>query len=253
MKRITTFFLFLTVGVFTKLAACSCHIIPTFCETLTFGNNGQILDYLSVHRIKVNAKLPNGLNVSVLETYTGENLVGHDLFIQDGNGANCVLFASQFLEEEAEYIISSTGNSNTIEVSECGVGFLKVENGMVKGAIASGIDEVPLVDFPSTANCGDLTPAAVVDPGVLGGLVVRPTIVTGEVEVRTKSFSQVEDLQVRVFDAGGKLVFEQLYLHFGFYSQIKLDMSDWGAGIYFIHAMAGGQRVTEKLVKINSN
>jgi hypothetical protein len=253
MKRIITFFLFLTVGVLTKLAACSCDPIPTFCETITFGNNGQILDYLSVHRIKVNAKLPNGLNVSVLETYAGDNLVGHNLAIQDGNGANCVLFASQFLEDEAEYIISSTGNSITIELSECGVSFLKVANGMVKGAIAPGVDEVSLVDFPSIANCGDLTPSAVVDPGVLGGLVVAPTLVTGEVEVSTKSISQIEDLQVRVFDTAGKLVFEQLYPNFGFYSQIKLGMSGWGAGMYFIHAEAGGQRVTEKLMKMNAN
>ena len=124
---------------------------------------------------------------------------------------------------------------------------------MVKGAIAPGVEEVSLADFPSTSNCGDLTPAVVVDPGVLGGVVVRPTLVTDAVEVSTRSFSQIADLNWTVYDIAGKLVFTQDYAHFGFYSQIKLNMGSWAAGAYFLQVEANGKRVTERLMKVSAN
>ncbi len=256
MKKILTFSLLFTFGLLGKSAACDCIFIPTFCESITFNNNGQIQDYLSVHRIKVTAILGHSIKATVHQTYAGDILVGHQLTILDGSGADCVLIATGFLEEEAEYIIGSQGNSSNITLGECGVYFLKVENDVVTGAIAPGITSVPLADFHNTVNCGDLTPAGEADPGVLGGLEVRPTIVTDEVEILTKSFILYDDLKVTIYDLSGKPVYHRELAHFGFYTftpQIKVDMSHWSAGMYFIRVEAGGGRFTEKLLKVSAD
>lgn len=210
------------------------------------------MDYLSVYRIKVNAIVGNGLQVFISQTYSGEDMVGHTLFIEDGNGANCVLFSSSYLDIDKEYIIAAHKIGDTLTLSECAVSFLEIENGLVKGAIAPGVSEVAVSEFQNTANCGDLSPSAVVDPGVLGGIVVRPTLTKGLVEVRTTS-GQLADLKLTVFDAAGRLVFKADYPDFGFYAKAEVDMASWGSGVYFLHLEASGERFTEKIVKVGSD
>ncbi len=251
MKSTITIAFLLLLGFFQNAKACDCFIIPTFCESITFDNNGQVWDYLSVYRIKVEAALPNGLKVSVFQTYAGEDMAGHQLFIKDGDGANCVLFASTNLNVNQEYIIAAQLLNDTLSVSECGISFLKIENGMVQGAIAPGVTAVALADFPNTANCGDLSPSVVVDPGVLGGIIVRPTITNGLVEIRTNS-GQLADLKLTVFDATGRLVFRAAYPKFGAYSNAEVDMTNWSSGVYFLHFEAAGARLSQKLVKVGS-
>lgn len=240
------------LGIFQKAQACDCIFIPTFCEAITYENNGQVLDYLSVYRIKVTATTGNGLNVLVAETYSGENLVGHDLFIQDGNGADCVLFASFHLQVDSEYIVAAHRTGDTLRLSECAVSFLAIENGVVKGAIAPGVTEVAVSEFQNVANCGDLSPSKVVEPGVLSGLTVRPTLTSNFVEIRTSS-AQLADLKLAVFDAVGRLVFRAGYPGFGFYTPAKVDLKDWSDGVYFLHFEAGGERFTQKVMKASGH
>ena len=246
----TTFLLLF--GLFQKAQACDCDFIPTFCEAITYENNGQVLDYLSVFRIKVTANLGNGLQVLVGQTYSGEDMTGHSLFILDGDGANCVLFASTNLSVNKEYIIAANKMGDTLTLSECAVSFLEIENDLVKGAIAPGVSEVAVSEFPNTANCGDLSPSVVLDPGVLGGIIVRPTLTKGLVEVRTNS-GQLADLKLTVFDAAGRLVFKADYPDFGFYAKAEVDMASWLGGVYFLHLEALGERFTEKIVKVGSD
>lgn len=251
MKKAFTSFLLL-LGLFQKAQACDCIFIPTFCEAITYENNGQVLDYLSVYRIKVTAATNNGLNVFVAQTFSGENLVGHNLFIQDGSGADCVLFASFHLQVDSEYIIAAQRMGDTLRLSECAVSFLAIENGEVKGAIAPGVTEVAVSVFQNVANCGDLSPSEVVEPGVLSGLMMRPTLTSNFVEIRTSSTQQA-DLKLAVFDAVGRLVFRAGYPGFGFYTPAKVDLKDWSDGVYFLHFEAGGERFTQKVMKASGD
>ena len=244
--------LLLLLGLFQKAQACDCIFIPTFCEAITFNNNGQVLDYLSIYVIKVNAQSSNGLHVFISQTYFGENLTGHNLFMQDGNGADCVLFASSNLTVGSQYIVAANVSGDTMTLSDCTVSFLPIDNGIVKGAIAPGVTEVALAEFPNTVNCGDLSPSEVVEPGLLDGLIIRPTLTSNWVEFRTKS-SQVADLKLTVFDAAGRLVLRADYPDFGFYTNAILDLKNWSNGIYFLHFEVLGGRFTQKVLKAGSD
>ncbi|MCU0347612.1 MAG: hypothetical protein MUC59_11795, partial [Saprospiraceae bacterium] len=123
---------------YANMDACDCLPIPTFCESIVDADNGQLWEQLSVHHIKVLSAQPNSLTIKVKKSFAGENLEGLQRTILDGNGANCILFASINLAVGEEYIIASTGGSDTILLSECGLSFLKVVNGEVIGAIAPG-------------------------------------------------------------------------------------------------------------------
>lgn len=250
-STITTAFLLL-LAFFQKAQACDCFPVPTFCETITFSNNGQIWDYLNIYHVKVDANLPNGLKVTISKTYFGEDMTGHQVFIQDGNGANCVLFASSNLDANQEYIIAAQIENDTLSVSECGVSFLKIENGKVQGAIAPGITEVAVEDFPNAANCGDLSPSAVVTPSALGGIVVRPTLAQNSLEVSTTS-NKIADLKLTVFDAIGRKVCEANYPGFSANSKVEVDLTNWSNGVYFLHMETNGAGFTQKIVKFGND
>lgn len=247
MKIIFTLVVLFVVGLTPKVSACDCMPIPNFCESITFNNNGQILNYLSIYRIKVNAILTNGLNVSVRQTYFGDNLAGRQLFLEDGNG-DCILIASNSLEDDTEYIVAaSRSSSDTIFLSACFVSFLKVKNGMVTGAIKPGVNSVRLSEFPDLANCGNLTPT------LIGGLVVRPTLVSNEVEISTTSLFKPEDLKLKVFDVAGRVVFQSNHPDFGSDSAAKVNMKDWSAGAYFLHLEIAGKKIAVKLMKAGAD
>lgn len=254
MKKIFTLLSFLLLVAVQKMAACDCFPIATFCETITYENNGQVLPYLSVHRVSISALVANGVAVTVLETYAGDNLAGNDLTILDGNGADCVLFASTFLQVGGEYIIAAHGNGDTITVSECGVNFLPVANGMVSGAIAPGISEVALSAFANTANCGKLTAVGEEIPLSPPPFTVRPTLVSDEVEIIGQTDDYLANyLEIALFDSAGKLVFEAKYPGFGcfgFYYQAVVDMRPYSQGLYFLRLQIGQMVKTEKLVKM---
>lgn len=248
MKTTVTTAIFCLLGFAQTAKACDCFFINNFCEAITFENNGQVLDYLNVYRVKVTATATNGLKVFVGETYAGENKTGHNLFIEDGNGANCVLFASSNLDLNSTYIIAASAWGDTLSLSDCAVSFLEVVDGQVVGAIAPGVSEVALVDFPNTANCGNLSPTSTVDPGPLGGIFVRPTLAKDFVEIKTLSL-QAADLEVAVYDATGRLVQEMDVPDFGFYSDVNLDMKNWANGVYFLRLKIGGEISTQRVLK----
>ncbi|MCF8246472.1 MAG: T9SS type A sorting domain-containing protein [Saprospiraceae bacterium] len=252
MKTIVTTAFLLLFGFSQKAQACDCDFIPTFCEAITYQNNGQVLDYLSVYRVKVTANLGNGLQVFVSQTYSGENMIGHSLFIEDGNGANCVLFASAYLSVDKEYIIAAYKTGDTLALSECAVSFLAIENGLVKGAIAPGVSEVSLDDFPNIANCGDLTSVGVFSPDEKDRLIVMPTLATGIVTVKANQtfWAQPTELKLVVYDAAGRLVFAQNYPDFGYYTPAKVDIKLWGSGVYILHLTAGKIDTVVRLVKV---
>ncbi|MBI1225176.1 MAG: T9SS type A sorting domain-containing protein [Bacteroidetes bacterium] len=243
--------IFLLIGFVQSAFACDCIPVPTFCETITYDNNGQIWDYLSVHRVKVASTASNGVNLYFLETYFGENYVGHTEFFENGTGADCNLFFNNFQVGET-YIVAAQHDGNTWRVSECGISYLKVENGMVMGNIAPGVTQVALSDFSSTANCGDLTPVDVLVPDLNDALTVKPTLATDIITVMANQTfrTQPTALQLVVYDVAGRLVLAENYADFNFYRPAYIDTKFWGSGVYFLHLKTGRLVDTVKVVKI---
>lgn len=252
MKKTLTILSFLILGLGQKAAACNCFFIPNFCEAITYQNNGQIHDFLTIQRIKVLSLGTNGLVVGVSKTFFGENLVGQSLFLRDGNGADCGLFASTNLQLGEEYIVASYKDNGEIMLSECYVSFLKIENETVVGAIAPGITAVAVADFPGIGNCGNLGPTAVKGPIASRNFVVTPTLATDMVTIQAKASPNLQraELKLTVFDVTGRVVFQKKYADFGFYTPAIIDTQTWGAGVYFLQLQAGDERATVKMMKV---
>lgn len=246
---LTSLFIFLACFL-GKTIACDCFPIPDFCQTITFQNNGDILDWLNIYRVKVMTKTANGINVFVSQTYHGENITGHQIFFADGNGADCVLFVTQFNVGD-ELIVTASKQEDTWYISECGITFLKVENGMVNGPIAPSLTQVPLGEFAALANCGDLTSAPTPEPSEAIAMLVQPTLAYDQVVVKTKGISTT-DLRASVFDVNGRLI-HQFVLPQGstFYGE-QVPVGNWATGVYFFKLEAMGREEVFKIVKMDS-
>jgi hypothetical protein len=250
MKTTLTLIFSLLLSFLPKANACSCVFIPTFCETITYNNNGQIWDQLSIYQVRMVTKTPNGVNAFISETYAGENLTGHTVFILDGGGWDCILPVNSFFELGKSYIVAANRTGDTLSVSICGVTWLPVKNGKVTGDIAPGISSLPLSEFPKIANCGDLLPAEELYPGVLDGIVVRPTLATESVQVKTTSPFQA-DMRLSVYDTTGRLLLRSDYPAFNFYSNVFVDLAEFSEGVYFLHAEVEGEQKAFKVLKVN--
>ncbi|NUO01601.1 MAG: T9SS type A sorting domain-containing protein [Saprospiraceae bacterium] len=246
MKKNFTLLLFALLGYSGISHACSCIYIPTFCETITYGNNGQIADYLSVYAGTVSAATDSEIELLVQETYFGEFNTGQTIRLAKGFGADCVLELSNFAVGDT-YIIAANKHENTWRLSACGITFLKVQNGEVIGPIAPGVSRVSLAEFVSEANCGNLTGG-----NGLGFLLkVNPTLTSGDVNIST-SLEVAVPIQVTVFDAAGRLVHQAKESAFTENKPIVLDMEAWAAGMYFVRMDLLGQRKTVKVVKVGA-
>ncbi len=247
MKATTTSILFSLALYLGKTSACDCLFIGNFCETITYQNNGQIHAYLHVFHLKVSTKQANGITAFVSKTYFGENLVGHTLNFENGSGADCGLFVTNFQVDE-EYIVAAHQVGDAWRLSECGITFLKVENGFVNGAVAPGISQVALSDFQNVANCGELNPAIEIPEQPDFELYVKPTLASNELTIKTNHLFSAE-LDLHIFDVTGRLIYEQKVPDFNFYYTLLVDVQAWSGGVYFVKMEMAGRRETVKIVK----
>lgn len=246
MKCTLTFFLFSFCLLPGKIKACSCAPIPDFCQTVTFLNNGEIIDDINIYHVQVSAQSTSGMKVKILKTYHGEALNGQEIFIQSGNGADCQVITSIF-QIGQQMILAVRRIGDFWSLSECGVTYLKVENGQVSGAIAPGIQELPLADFPSLANCGNLTNTE--EPAGGFSLSVQPALARQLVSISTTSTSRA-DLKLSVFDPTGRRVFQAVEKGFSAAATLQVDVQGWSAGFYFFKVALAGQERVFKVVKM---
>jgi len=246
MKKIFTLLLLALPGFAGIGHACSCVYIPTFCESITYGNNGQINDRLSVYAGTVSTVTESDIEMLVQETYFGEFNTWQTITLRRGFGADCVLNLSNFVVGET-YIIASSKYENTWQLSGCGISYLKVQDGEVTGPIAPGVSQVSLAEFVSKANCGNLNGGN--GPGF--PLHVNPTLTSDVVNITTELPAPVP-IRVTVFDAAGRLVSQNKENQFDQNKTIVLDTQTWAAGVYFVRMELLNQRKTVKVVKVST-
>ncbi len=238
--------LFLFLG---KASACDCLFIEDFCQFITFQNNGVINDNLHIYHVKVSAQTAGGMKVSILQTFHGEDLVGHQIFITGGNGADCQVVTSQFVVGE-ELIIAAGKFMDTWSMNDCGVSFLKVENGQVSGQIAGGVTSVLLSEFPALANCGDLTPTREPNPPV--SVSLTPTLAHDEVRIQAQGFL-TGDLELSIFDVTGRQVHRTSANGYQVLAGVIVPVGEWSAGVYFFRMKVEGRLETVKVVKAKND
>ncbi|MFM9951383.1 MAG: T9SS type A sorting domain-containing protein [Saprospiraceae bacterium] len=247
MKKSFTLLLFALFGGLAKSHACDCLFIGTFCESITYENNGQIQDGLHIYLGTVSEKTAVGVNLLVEKTYFGEVNTGENLSLISGSGANCVVILNDFQVGEQYIIAVNKSSNNTWWLFECGVYYLRVQNGTVTGGIAPGVSEVPLAEFANMANCGTLEAGNELD----FLLRIAPTLTSNEVNITTRLLSPTS-IQITVFDAAGRLVYQTKEPAFDQNKTIVLDMEAWAAGVYFVRLNLLGRRKTVKVVKVGA-
>jgi hypothetical protein len=232
-----------------KTTACDCLGAESFCKTITYENNGEIWSHVNIYLIEVTAQKARGMKVKVAKTYFGKNLNGSSIFITSGNGADCILVTNQFQVGE-KLIIAPSEHSGEWYISECGVFVLKVKNGLVKGPIADGITEIPLAEFPTLANCGNLQLNAANEAATPDLIQVSPTLATDYVLLKSP-VALPAALTLRVFDVAGRQVFQSDFPADSVPFEKIIPIENWNSGIYFFNLKIAGKQHTAKVVKMN--
>lgn len=237
----------LIVGMLTiprSAMACSCAFVETFCESQTYGT-----DTISTPLIVYgeNTRRENGgMRVNVIQVLHGQ-LDRPDLFIRNGNGADCGM-GTDFFEIGGEFIFAlypawqETEGEKEYMVSICGLNFLEVESGVVKGKIAPGVNSIPLEDFNTLANCGNLPPI------VNGGLEIRlgPNPTESELEFKVSLSGKISGT-ARFINAMGQEVRRVALSGEDLWAE-TVDVSNFAPGVYFVEIDLVARREVRKIV-----
>ena len=233
------------VALAHPILACSCAYVETFCESQTFGTD-TIGTPLIVYGEKIRSE-NRGMRFDVFQVLHGE-LNSQSIFIRDGNGADCGMHTDAFATGK-QFILAlwpswqeEEGPEKEYWVSICGLNFLEVEAGIVKGKISPGVNSIPLAAFNTLDNCGNLPPI------VGGGLEVRlgpnPTDATLQVKVSLSgSFSG----SARLFNALGQEIKRYAMEGENLWEK-AVDVSRYAPGVYFMEVQVAARRKVFKFI-----
>lgn len=219
--------------------ACTCiYYIPTFCETITYGNNGNVHPNLLIVHGRVTDIQSDHMKVHILDILsgtTGEQTIR----VRSGNGADCVVFVGLF-SKNASYIFAFNGSPESDYIlSECGVSFLSVNGDEINGPVAPGINRIRIADFPTLNDCGGIgSRISVID--------VYPTLTDGE--IRVTSTADIENISISVYDMLGRRVYKPADVIIHAAMPIVIPGSHFAAGCYAIVVEAQGVRRVFRVV-----
>lgn len=235
----------LLIGVFQFSKACSCLFIDNFCESIA-DENGVIWPGFNIHLVEVKIQNDNGISVEIIKTLHGNDMAGSSLFIINGIEADCRRRTTDY-EVGKQYIFTVYFADNIWAVPFCGISWLDVNDGIVSGAIADGVTQLSFEEFEDLTLCTGTT--GVDEPGRLG-VRVLPTLASGHVRVEALETTGLPSLDLRVYDAQGRLVLSRQDLPLEKGNPVSLDVADWRPGVYFFLLFAGNRQAVVRIVKV---
>jgi len=238
MRNVLISFIILLVTHIHGLS-CSCVYIPTFCETITYGNGSIDTNYLIIHA-RVESKSNTEMKVRVLTVLFGTPN-GSVLTIPQGYGADCRESIDGF-DQNSEYIFALRGRSEEgYHLSICGVNYLNISGDEIIGDIAPGIKRIRIADFPTVENCGGLG-------SILSFIDVIPTLTSGDVVVSTTK--DIEEINIAMYDMVGRLVYRSTNDVLLESEPLIIPGSHFPAGCYAIVTNSAGVRRIFRVVII---
>lgn len=249
MLRSILFLTTLFVFTFSRLEACSCAYVATFCETIGYSDTlyHDLIIYGTVTDIT-----HQGMEVAVAERLHGTDDRSF-IFVRSGNGADCGENASRFVVGQ-QLILALLRRyvPNQPEVKEywlsiCGVNWLLVEDGHVKGPIAPGEVYLSYKNFKKSSTCRAFEQFQPTGPGDLE-LKVYPNPVKERLFIEISE--AVESFDYIISDICGKIVLRGIREEVEAESQItiELPLEQLSSGLYFLKIMSGMEEKTVKLM-----
>lgn len=241
--KIKIFTLYLTLVFSLPSYACSCILIESFCETITF-NDGNIDPNLLIILGKKKSNTGSGMKVDVLDVLHGTES-NTQITVRKGNGADCGVNTDRF-ENGEELVMALWGGEQQGEIiynlSICGITFLEVDNGIVKGAIAPGIRNLAYEDLKTLSDCGTLTP---------GFFDLETVFFPNPVSEQANFFIDANapiNISANVFDTKGSLVGKNRIQLDEFNQTGHIPTKQLPNGVYFVEFSVLSSRKTYKLV-----
>lgn len=240
--KLYTFVTCLILLVFSPqlLSACSCAGPTTFCEGMPSLSSLGLVIFGEKTKDK-----SDGMHVKVLTTFHGETS-SDEVFIRSGNGADCGVWTGQF-EVGEQFILSLYPYNNDVPTSAyymsiCGVNWLKVENGKVKGSIAPGVTEIAVDEFTTIADCGDFVPL----PSQHATINVFPNPATVAFQVDIELENAIYG-SFNIYDMAGRFI-EQVAIEGTDEVSIPYPVEKLPTGIYLVEVQLWTRRELFKIV-----
>lgn len=241
MKKITLliFISFTFLLQFTN--ACSCSIPNSFCEGLV-DSNGDIYANL-VLRGTITASTSAGKEVQV-----GQLLHG-------STGQSSVIIGPSFcdyytdpLEVGKEYIFALSTYNNSFSLIACTISYLKIENEVISGKIAPGIESLDYFDLANLEGCGNGFNLF----SVKNNISIFPNPTADIIKIKnTSPNNSDENVQVEFIDMIGRKLYAFKTEDGIFAGEVwTIDLQNFTAGVYFLKLIANNQENTFKIVKL---
>ena len=242
MKYIFTAALFLG-SLFSALPAhaCDCITILTFCESVR-PENPVLLGVVTRH-YGSGSQL---MDVRVLGWIKSPGFSISDITIVGGSSAICLVETNSFMVGDTLLLTPHLLSTPPLEARHlsfnlfgCAVPFLRVNNGVVRGAIRDGLNEAPLSSLISElGRC--------MEGIVLDDMKLFPNPVGSRFQVQLSGVLFPE--QIRFFNVLGQEVVLSSSLD-ETKSLLTVDTESLSAGVYFAMLQYGRYRRTFKWVK----
>ncbi|MBK7428168.1 MAG: T9SS type A sorting domain-containing protein [Saprospiraceae bacterium] len=247
-KTFTLIFLLAFILQSEVSKACSCVYIGTFCETITY-NNEEVSPYLCVIRGTVIAQESDRMKVRVVEHLGGTAPEGEEIFILSGNGANCAEFVGGF-EIGKDFVFAMNigwgENSDLYSLTICGVSYLRINNEVVEGKIAPGINSINYNKLGTIDDCGKLTIEQKIG---LFSIFPNLTSVGPTISLDPESSDPVL-IDWEVYSNIGQLLDEKNAQSFLPGEKFRVNMESYPPGVYLLRIRRSGERKVFKIVKI---
>lgn len=245
----------------TTTICCSCLSLPkTFCSLVDTEHTlltGKVLRHYE--KISLNDfPVYTFMDIQVTEQINGENIQSTITIIgEDGTSCGINLRAYQIganwlfkLRRRDRDQINVEGLEHHLyRMSPCNISALPIENEVIMGLVAPGVEKVTVANFKDSLDeCFLIIDEKERKDGI--AFKVQPTLVKTRVEV-TKGIIhfgvKVQDIQVRLINVNGQLIEEHNLP--GTETYFEIDMTYYAKGIYFLVFYTGNTIITEKIVK----
>jgi len=233
----------LTVFLFTFFHSyaeeCSCIGSLTFCQAIT-DENGDLRADIVLRGTFMG--YDGGIKVHVDHILYGD-MIQNDLTIV----STMCDYNPVPLVENDEYIFAVEKFDSTYYFIFCSVSYLKIEDEVVIGQIAPGVESIDYLDLKTLDDCGEHFDSFNIE----GDLTVFPNPTLDILKIKnTSSSNSIENVQIEFIDMIGR----ELYT-FKKEDEIlggeiwTINLQNFTAGVYFLKLTANDKERVIKIVK----